>query len=72
MIGLTRRILYSVFLQLKNNKLTHKVLVTFMSEVAAIINARPLAPVSTDPNEPFILTPGALLTQKVGILSAPV
>ena len=71
MIGLARRILDSMFLQLKNNKLTHEVLVTFMSEVAAIINARPLVPVSTDPNDPFILTPAALLTQKVDILPAP-
>ncbi|XP_015230163.1 PREDICTED: uncharacterized protein LOC107084718 [Cyprinodon variegatus] len=37
MIGLARRILDSMFLQLKN-KLTHEVLVTFMAEVAAIIN----------------------------------
>ena len=71
MIGLARRILDSMFLQLKNTKLTHEVLVTFMSEVAAIINARPLVPVSTDPNDPFLLTPAALLTQKVNILPAP-
>ena len=43
-----------------------------MAEVAAIINARPLVPVSTDPDDPFILTPATLLTQKVSILSAPV
>lgn len=71
MIGLARRILDSMFLELKGNKLTHEVLVTFMSEVAAIINARPLVPVSTDPSDPFILTPAALLTQKIDILPAP-
>ncbi|KAK0143182.1 Transposable element Tcb2 transposase [Merluccius polli] len=47
MIGLARRILDAMFLQLKD-KLTHEVLVTFMAEVAAIINARPLLPVSMD------------------------
>ena len=70
MIGLARRILDSMFLQLKN-KLTHKVLVTFMAEVAAIINARPLVPVTTDPDDLFIITPAALLTQKVNIVPAP-
>ena len=37
-----------------------------MAEVTAIINARPLIAVSTDPDSPFILTPAMLLTQKVG------
>lgn len=59
-----------MFLQLKD-KLTHEVLVTFMAEVAAIINARPLVPVTTDPDDLFILTPAALLTQKVNIVPAP-
>lgn len=70
MIGLARRILDSMFLKLKD-KLTHEVLVTFMAEVAAIINARPLVPVTTDPDDSFILTPAVLLTQKSGIVSAP-
>lgn len=70
MIGIARRILDSMFLQLKD-KLTHEVLVTFMAEVAAIINARPLVPVTTDPDESFILTPAALLTQKVNVVAAP-
>ncbi|RXN29588.1 hypothetical protein ROHU_018318 [Labeo rohita] len=42
-----------------------------MSEVTAIINARPLVPVSTDPESPFILTPAMLLTQKTGNLPIP-
>lgn len=67
MIGLARRILDSMFLQLKD-KLTHEVLVTFMAEVA-IINARPLVP--DDLDDSFILTPAALLTQKVNIVLAP-
>ncbi len=70
MIGLARRILDSMFLQLKD-KLTHEVLVTFMAEVTAIINARPLVPVTTDPDESFILTPSVLLTQKVNSVAAP-
>lgn len=40
------------------------VLNTFMAEVAAIINSRPLVPVSTDPDFPLILIPVVLLTQK--------
>uniref|UniRef100_G3NZ93 DUF5641 domain-containing protein n=1 Tax=Gasterosteus aculeatus TaxID=69293 RepID=G3NZ93_GASAC len=70
MIGLARRILDAMFLQLKD-KLTHEVLVTFMAEVTAIINGRPLVPVTTDSEDPFILTPAALLTQKVNVLTAP-
>ena len=38
--------------------------VTFLAEASAIINSRPLVPVSTDPEYPFILTPYTLLTQK--------
>lgn len=69
MIGIARRILDSMFLQLKD-KLNHEVLVTFMAEVAAIINARPLVPVTMDPDESFILTP-AVFAQKVNVVAAP-
>jgi hypothetical protein len=37
-----------------------------MAEVNAIINSRPIVPVSTDPESPFILSPSVLLTQKTG------
>ncbi|XP_038071931.1 uncharacterized protein LOC119740639 [Patiria miniata] len=71
MIGIARRILDAMLLQLGQGKLTHEVLTTLMAEVTAIINARPIAPVSTDPDNPSILTPATLLTQKVGTPSVP-
>nr|XP_055027142.1 uncharacterized protein LOC129416781 [Misgurnus anguillicaudatus] len=70
MIGIARRILDSMFLQL-NTRLTHDVLCTLMAEVTAIINARPLLPVSTDPEQPFILSPSMLLTRKTGVPPPP-
>lgn len=71
MIGVARKILDSMFLQLGTSRLTHEALTTLMAEVAAIINARPLIPVSTDPDDPLILTPTTLLTQKVSLPSTP-
>nr|XP_020483745.2 uncharacterized protein LOC109978925 [Labrus bergylta] len=71
LIGLTRRILDSMLLKLGPSKLTHEVLTTFMAEVSAIVNARPLVPVSTDPDNPLILTPATLLTQKISALPPP-
>ncbi|KAJ8369941.1 hypothetical protein SKAU_G00099690 [Synaphobranchus kaupii] len=70
MIGVARRILDSMLLQ-ETLHLSHEVLCTFMAEVTAIINARPLVPVSTDPDSPLILTPAMLLTQKVGAPPTP-
>lgn len=67
-IGITRKILDSMFFQLKSPRLTHEVLSTLMAEVTAIVNSRPLGPVSTDPEEPFILTPATVLTHKTGSL----
>nr|XP_049612640.1 uncharacterized protein LOC125990052 isoform X1 [Syngnathus scovelli] len=72
MFGVARKILDSMFLQLGTLRLIHEALSTLRAEVAAIINARPLIPVSTDPDDPFILTPATLLTQKVSVPSAPV
>ncbi len=63
LIGVARRILDGMLIQ-KSTRLTHEILVTLMAEVMAIINARPLVPVSTDPDSPEILTPVLLLTQK--------
>ncbi|XP_062268020.1 uncharacterized protein LOC133973962 [Platichthys flesus] len=70
MIGVARRILDSMLLQQKSH-LIHEVLSTLMAEITAIINARQLLPVSTDPQQPFILSPAMLLTQKSGVPPPP-
>ncbi len=36
-----------------------------MAEVCATVNARPLVPVFTDPENPQILSPAMLLTQEM-------
>lgn len=64
MIGMTRRILDSMFLKESKKNLTHDVLSTLMAEVAAIKNSRPIVSVSTDPSQPSELSPYTLLTQK--------
>ncbi|KAK3109081.1 hypothetical protein FSP39_022675 [Pinctada imbricata] len=64
MIGVTRNILNSLLMDLPGGGLTHEVLVTFLAEVSAIINSRPLVALTTDPDEPLPLTPSLLLTQK--------
>ncbi|XP_032416936.1 uncharacterized protein LOC116718815 [Xiphophorus hellerii] len=71
MIGITKRILDSMLSSTPTQHLTHEVLVTFLAEVTAIVNSRPLTPVSSDPDCPFILTPATLLTQKTGDSSIP-
>ncbi|XP_061819391.2 uncharacterized protein [Nerophis lumbriciformis] len=70
MIGIARRILDAMLLK-DNCRLSHEVLVTLMSEIMAIMNARPLVPVSSDPDMPAVLTPAMLLTQKTDPVSAP-
>ena len=62
MIGVVRRIIDSILTGIKN--LTHDVLVTLMAEASAVVNARPLVPVSSDSENPQILSPSMLLTQK--------
>ena len=61
---MTRRILDSDLADLAPIRLTHEVLTTLMAEVTAIVNARLLVPVPSDPEMPEILTPATLLTQK--------
>ena len=62
MIGVTRRILDSMLSSARN--LTHDVLVTTMAEACAIVNSRPLVPVSSDSEIPEVLSPSTLLTFK--------
>ncbi|XP_053391269.1 uncharacterized protein LOC128554075 [Mercenaria mercenaria] len=69
MIGVTRRILENMMS--KVNNLTHEVFVTLMAEVSAIVNSRPLVPVSYDNEVPEVLTPATLLTQKIATDSQP-
>ncbi len=69
MIGIARRILDCMLLEQKRSHLSHEVLTTLMAEITAIMNARPLIPVSSDPESLLILTPAMLLTLKTG--SAP-
>lgn len=64
MIGLARRILDSMLMREGHSNLSDEVLCTLMAEVTAIINSRPLVPVSLDADSPLILTPAMLLTQK--------
>ncbi|XP_026119086.1 uncharacterized protein LOC113098285 [Carassius auratus] len=71
MIGIARRILDCMLLDERNSRLTHEVLTTFMAEITAVMNSRPLIPVSSDPEFPFILTPATLLTQKTGATPPP-
>ena len=60
LIGVARCILDSMLLDVSN--LTHEVLATLMTEVAAIVNSRPLVPVSHDQEFPEILCPATILT----------
>lgn len=62
MIGVTRRIWDSVLADLAPIRLTHEVLTTLMAAVTAVVNAKPLVPVPSDPEMPEILTPATLLT----------
>ncbi|XP_026156468.1 uncharacterized protein LOC113126589 [Mastacembelus armatus] len=71
MIGVARRILDAMLLKLHTPSLTHEVLITLMAEVVAIMNGRPLVPVSSDPDEPDVLSPSTLLTQKMDLVPAP-
>ena len=67
MIGIACHILDCMLLEhKKKSHLTHKVMITPMPEVAAVLNARPLILVSSDPESPLILIPAMLLTFKTG------
>ena len=63
-IGTIRRILDAMFAELGSRQLTHELLMTFMAEVTAIVNARPIAALPSDVNDPQPLSPAMLLTMK--------
>lgn len=54
-----------------SSSLSHEVLCTLMAEMTAIINSRPLVPVSRDADLPLILTPAMLLMQKQSVPPPP-
>lgn len=62
MIGVVRRVLEAVLADVSPKHLAHEVLTILMAEVSAIINARPLIPVSNEPDAPEVLTPATCLT----------
>ncbi|XP_048759484.2 uncharacterized protein LOC125669080 [Ostrea edulis] len=64
LIGVSQRVLNAMFLQQRHKDISHEVLSTFMAEVTAIANSRPLIPISYDSDSPLLLTPSMLLTQK--------
>nr|XP_054598158.1 uncharacterized protein LOC129163741 [Nothobranchius furzeri] len=71
MIGIARRILDGMLLKMHSPTLSHEVLTTLIAEVVAIMNSRPIVPVSSDPDAPTVLTPSMLLTQKLDSASFP-
>ena len=62
LIRVARRISDSMLLDVSN--LTHEVLVTLMTDFSAIVNSRPLVPVSYNQEIPEILCPATILTHK--------
>lgn len=68
LIGTTRRILDSMISEIPGKEITHEVLVTFLAEVSAIINSRPLTVLSSDAEQPFPLTPSLIVNQKPDVL----
>ncbi|XP_065940282.1 uncharacterized protein [Magallana gigas] len=70
MIGASRKILDSLLMNHKG-PLTHEVLTTFLMEVSAILNARPLVAICTDPDAPQVLSPDMLIHQKYFTVGHP-
>ena len=63
-IGTTQSILDTMLLELGARQLTHEFLVTLVSEVMVIVNTRSITAIPSDIEEPLLLTPAMLLTQK--------
>ena len=71
LIGVARHILDGLLVKDGATRLSHEVLSTLMAEVMAIMNARPLVPISYDADVPEMLSPATLLTQKASVSPAP-
>lgn len=52
LVGVAWRILDGMLLKVHSPSLTHEVLLTLIEEVVIIMNARPIVPVSSDPEMP--------------------
>ena len=63
-INTIRRVLDAMLTELGQSQLTHKLLVTLMAEVVAIVNARQIAVLLSDVDDPQPLSPAMLLTMK--------
>lgn len=63
-INTIRRVLDAMFAELGRTQLTHELLITLMAEVVAIVNARPITALPSDPDDPRPLSPAMLLTMK--------
>ncbi len=70
-IGTIRRVLDGMFSSLGSCQLTHELLITLMAEVTGIVNSRPIAAISADPEQPQPLSPNSLLTMKTRPLLSP-
>ena len=70
-IGTIRRVLGVMLSKLGPRQLTHDLLVTLMAEVSAIVYARPIGVLPTDPDHPQPLSPATLLTMKTRPLPSP-
>lgn len=51
-INTIRRVLDAMFAELGRTQLTHELLITLMAEVVAIVNARPITALPSDPDDP--------------------
>jgi len=70
-IGTIRQVLDAMLLELRKPQLTHELLVTLLAEVSAIVNAHPIAAISSDVDDPQPLSPSMLLTLKSRPLLPP-
>lgn len=63
-INTIHRVLDALFTELGHSQLTHELLVTLIAEVLAIVNAKPIAALSSNTDDPQPLAPAMLLTMK--------